>query len=84
MSEDNKRITLNRDHPHCLMGELDAIYFYIGFLQLEILNRLPPDEAKKAEELLEKTVEDKRGSLGRTPYDKGFNDGLTTLQSKLT
>lgn len=30
-SMENERITLNRDHPHCLMGELDAMYFYIGF-----------------------------------------------------
>ena len=81
---DNERITLNRNLPNSLMGELDAIYFYIGFLQLEILNQLPPENAKKVEEQLEKTVADKRKSLGRSQYDAGYEIGLRTLLSKLT
>ena len=65
------------------MGELDAIYFYISFLQLEILNHLSPDDAKKIEARLEKVIKDKRKDLDRDPYGLGYEIGLNALRDNL-
>lgn len=58
--------------------------FTLVFLQLEVLNQLPPNDAKKVEEQLEKIVTDKRNSLDHSAYAQGYDFGLTTLLSKLT
>ncbi len=81
--EKNERIMLNRDLPQSIMGELDAIYFYISFLQLEVLNHLSPDNAKKIEAQLEKDIEDKLQGLDHDSYSLGYRIGLRTLRDKL-
>ncbi|MDE2808859.1 MAG: hypothetical protein OXN90_10635 [Gemmatimonadota bacterium] len=81
--EQNEREMLNRDLPQSMMGELDAIYFYINFLQLEILNHLSPDDAKKIEAQLGKDIEDKLQGLDHTAYSSGYRIGLRALRDKL-
>lgn len=81
----SERIYTNRDHPHNLIGELEAIYWYINFLQLEILNHLSLEDAEKIENRLESTIKDKlKKPDERTMYDLGFRTGLKTLLEKPT
>ena len=81
----NERLYEHRDNFQTLAGELDAIYWYINFLQLEILNHLSLDDAEKIEDKLKSTIEARlKKPNERRMYDKGFVMGLKILLEKPT